>query len=166
MSNNNSFTALERLDLSNNNLSGDLDLWNNNKLFNLNVENNKLTRVTLSADVKPLELNLSRNQLSEFNISSYEDLISADLSDNNLTSIGDLSKSNCNGDDDDYYGDCYLTELFLDNNKLKTIGSVSDLVTNGNLQKLSLRGNTGFQCSSLGLSTEKDVYKNSGCPLK
>jgi len=145
-----SFTALERLDLSNNNLRGGLTL-NNDHLDNLNLEGNQVSKLTLSANTNPLALNLSHNKLSEFDLSTEDDLISADLSYNNLTSVGNVSS------------DTNLIELFLDDNNLRTIGNVSDLVNKYSLYKLSLKNNPNFVCSSLGLPTDNRVYQDSNC---
>jgi uncharacterized protein YjbI with pentapeptide repeats len=159
------FTGLAQLDLTANQLTDGAVYANLVNLQVLKVPNNKLPLLNLSGlnnltyvDASNNQINqvngfvstylqyldLSNNQLSgSFPLTIQSSLFFADLSHNSLTGIGtgDLS------------GFTSMAYLYLENNKLTTIGSLKTIADAGTLQHINLGCNLGFNCASLQLSS-------------
>lgn len=136
---------LRRLNVAENALTS-LDV-SGGALKSLIAPNNAITTVT-GLDHAQLEyIDLSRNQLTEFALDTQHSAFHADLSNNRLTRIGDLS-----GD----YPE--LVSLYLANNNLKTIGTLAGA---RNLTYLTLGGNDGFDCNALQI--DKELLEASDC---
>ncbi|MEL0437312.1 pentapeptide repeat-containing protein [Phycobacter sp. K97] len=120
----------------------------------LAASNNQLTAVTVSPNSYLTYLDLAHNQLGgtvDFFATRENNLSFLDLSFNSITSIGDAD---------------LLTDantIYLQSNRLTTIGSVSSLWSNGSgsLFYLKLNGNACFQCGTL--EVEKSVSDQFGC---
>ena len=82
---------LTNLDLSNNQLST-LNLSANTKLLTLNVSSNKLTALDLSKNLLLTSVNVSGNKLATLNLAANTALLTLDVSTNLLTAL-DLSKN-------------------------------------------------------------------------
>ncbi|MDE6018198.1 MAG: hypothetical protein K2G85_05230 [Muribaculaceae bacterium] len=82
--------SLQSLDLDNNELSG-LDLeglypnWNKNVLTDISIANNKLENVNIIEPRQIVRMNLNHNNLTEFDLTNFDELKILDLSDNNLS---------------------------------------------------------------------------------
>ena len=172
------FPALITLDLSANELagSGDFSQFSQNlesiklsyndytqlilspnaqtRLNHLEASNNKITSVSVSADTYLAYIDLSYNKLSgtqKFFMQRDNNVEYLDLSFNQITSIGDAS---------------VLTDaqtIYLQSNKITTIGSVKNQWANGSgsLYYLGLDKNACFQCGTLGVS--ESYYSQFGC---
>ena len=146
------FTALEYLDLSNNQLSS-MDLSHNTALTHLELSNNQLSSMDLSHNTKLDWMNLSDNQLSSVDVSHNTALTDLYLDGNQLSSV-DVSHNTA------------LENLWLDDNQLSSLDvshntaldwlglsenqlSSVDVSHNTKLTELYLNGN---QLSSVDLS--------------
>lgn len=120
----------------------------------LAASNNQLTAITVSPNSYLTYLDLSHNQLGgtvDFFTSRENNLSFLDLSYNSITSIGQTD---------------LLTDantIYLQSNRLTTIGSVSSLWNDGSgsLFYLKLNENACFQCGTLGV--KKSVSDQFGC---
>jgi Leucine-rich repeat (LRR) protein len=128
------WSALQLLDVSSNNLSGSasLDIGFLGALQTLVVSGNQLTAVDVSAATT---------------------LVSADLSDNRLTSVI--------GNTSNWEIMTQLTQLWLQDNALTTVGSLAPL--HSHLRTLLVTGNAGFQCPTLKLPNSGALCQMSGC---
>lgn len=182
------FTALERLDLSNNALTtftlafpggarskltsldvasnalATLDLSRHPSLLMLRASHNQLSSIALNANASLIVIEAAGNRLKTFDLAIHTGLTYADLSNNTLTSVlneysGDLGQS------------AALAYLDLSGNALTTIGGVAALAATrtgtggGPLQSLSLACNPSFDCASLGVSdgTRYPAIASSRC---
>lgn len=142
-------SRLQSLDLSDNQLTT-LDLSAHPALVSLSVENNKLGAITLNANAYLVVLDASHNQLKAFDLPIQTSLSYVDLSDNVLTSVLVLRNS-------DLSALTALSYLDLSHNTLTTIGSIQSIAANqqtgsgGALQSLYLGCNASFHCGDLGV---------------
>ena len=171
------FPALVTLDLSANQLSGAGDFSqfsdrleviklsyneytslvfsaNQVSLNRLEATNNKLTSVSVSPNTYLTYIDLSRNQLAgslDFFATAGNNVSYLDLSFNQLTDIGQAGVLN------------QANSIYLESNRLTTIGSVKSLWDDGNgsLFYLQLGKNACFQCGTLGVS--QSLYQQFGC---
>jgi len=171
------FPALVMLDLSANQLSGEGDFsrfseqleviklsYNQysslvfsaaqTNLNHLEASNNRISSVTVSPNSYLSYIDLSHNRLAgtqDFFALAGNNVSYLDLSFNQITGIGQAD---------------VLTEansIYLENNRLTTIGSVKSLWDDGNgsLFYLQLDKNACFQCGTLGVS--EALYAQFGC---
>jgi Leucine-rich repeat (LRR) protein len=168
------FPALKTLDLSSNKLTGEGDfrqfsenlqsikLSNNNytslafsrhqkQLNHLVASNNQITSVEVAADTYLSHIDLGNNKLAgtQYFFAPENKVRYLDLSFNNISSIGDASVLKQAG------------TIYLQSNKLTTIGSVKYLWATGKLRYLSLDANACFQCGTLGVN--KTTWEQFGC---
>ncbi|MEM9593385.1 MAG: pentapeptide repeat-containing protein [Acidobacteriota bacterium] len=175
------FPALKALDLSANQLSGAGDFSNfSSALQSVKLSYNRYTSLVFaSGDGMPdlSHVEASNNAITSFQISpdsylsyldlSYNKLAGAltfftapqygiqylDLSSNQLTSVGDVS------------GATDARSIYLQNNRLTTIGSVQQLYDqgDGSLYYLALDGNACFQCGTLGVDPQTQAQFGCSC---
>lgn len=120
----------------------------------LDASNNQLTAITVSPNTYLTYIDLSHNQLDgtqDFFATRVNNVSFLDLSFNGITSIGQAS---------------VLTEantVYLQSNRLTTIGSVATIWDNGSgsLFYLKLDQNACFRCGTLGV--DKSLYGQFGC---
>jgi Leucine-rich repeat (LRR) protein len=142
-------SKLQSLDVSNNQITT-LDLTAHPQLLSLSASGNQLSSISLNANASLVVLDASHNALTTFNLPVQSALAYVDLSHNQLTSVlnpfsTDLSALGA------------LTYLDLSHNQLTTIGSITALAwnkkqgTGGLLQSLSVACNPTFRCGDLGV---------------
>lgn len=147
------FTNLEKLDCSYHRITS-LELENNVKLTDVNVSNNKLTKLLLPASV--VTLDASRNQLTSLEVTHAKDLVSLNVANNKIADINVAQNK-------------ALTSLDVSDNELMTL-DVSKLIWletlacgGNNLSTLSLTRNTvleSLDCHGNNL-TLLDLVKNT-----
>lgn len=151
-------SALQTLRLEGNRIKT-LDLSRMKALIFLDASNNPLTAVTGMVTVYLEYLNLSGGQLiGELDLSFQDELYLADLSQNQLTGIGNVSQLTA------------LSYLYLENNGFKDLPGLKTLACpesgQSSLQHVSLSCNQGMDCAALSLdacSHGRQLLKGSRC---
>lgn len=140
-------SRLQSLDVSNNQLTT-LDLSAHPALVALSAQNNQLGSIMLNANTYLVVLDASHNRLKTFNLPIQNSLSYVDLSYNVLTNVLNQFSS-------DLSGLTALSYLNLSHNTLTTIGSIKSIALNqqtgsgGTLQSLFLACNPNFKCGDL-----------------
>jgi Leucine-rich repeat (LRR) protein len=115
---------LEKINLSDENISDAKVIRYFKKLTSLNLSDNNIASIDLSQNKNLTTLDLSENNIASIDLSQNKNLTTLDLSENNIEYI-DVSQNN------------NLTILNLSGNNIEYI----DLSKNNNLTKLNLSGN-------------------------
>jgi uncharacterized protein YjbI with pentapeptide repeats len=142
-------SKLQTLNLSNNQITT-LDLTAHAALMSLSASHNAITSLSLSANAYLVVLDVSHNAMTAFNLPIQTSLAYADLSHNRLADV-------LNQWSTDLSALTGLSYLDLSHNTLTTIGSIKTLAWNrklgrgGALQSLFLGCNADFRCGDLGV---------------
>jgi len=127
------------------------------RLQNLDASNNELKAIGGLTNINFTFLDISHNQLTEFELSIMDALVWADASYNKLTNVQGPDKDPLDRLDQ-------LQHLDLSHNSLKTIGSVAPLAKKS-LATLYLSCNSDFACNTLGIDGDSKAMQRSSCAV-